>query len=360
MMDHEALWNKVIELAEETPCPSDGQERFLFGGGLCGTLTIPLVRDELRPVAICDNDKSKHGQQIEGLPCISPDMLGQYSDPFVFISSSKNYKSIHAELLDRGIPHCNLEAYVVRQNRQAFQEVYDSLDDASKRVYAGVLYCRLQGDVSGTEPYCTEDQYFCFPRFRYIGVNDTYVDCGAFAGDVVQKVVERSMGLFHKIYAFEPSGRAFAAMKKRVSFLSDIWAFDPEQVVCEQKGIGSAPSFGAIHENSSNLANTSVSCTDSGGTPIEIVSLDSYFAGRNEERITFIKADIEGFEWDMLHGAEQTIRKHKPNLAICIYHNIFDYVRIVNYLKELVPEYTFSIRHHWNDLNETVLYGYVK
>lgn len=359
-MNHETAWNDILNLLEHTVYPAEGQEIFLFGGGLCGTLPIPILRTELNLLAICDNDKQKQGTEIEGLPCIPPKALQQYQNPFVLVSSSKNYQYIHEELFDMGIPHCNLETYVVCKKLSAFREVYQSLDEESKRVYAGVLYCRLVGDITGIEQYCISDQYFCFPKFRYIGSNDTYIDCGAFVGDIVQKVVENSMGVFRNIYAFEPGMKAYAALKKRTSFLNDIWALDSKRIVCEQKGVGKENSFAAIHNNDSILTNTSISYVDNSEDCVKIVSLDSYLAQRNIEHVTFIKADIEGFEWDMLHGAARTIQRDKPRLAVCIYHSIFDYFRIYKYLKELVPEYTFAVRHHWNSFDETVLYCYIK
>lgn len=92
----------------------------------------------------------------------------------------------------------------------------------------------------------------------------------------------------------------------------------------------------------------------------EAISLDQYFAQRGGERITFLKADIEGAEWDMLLGAENIIRSSRPKIAVCIYHNIFDFYRLPMLLREFVPEYKFSVRHHWNGFNETVLYCYTE
>lgn len=355
-MRQETMWSKVLELVECSAFPTEGQEVFLFGGGLIGALAIPPLKKELHLTAICDNDKQKWGTQIEGLPCISPQVLGEHENPFVLVSSCKHYPSIHRELEEKNVPHCNLDAYVIRQNINAFQEVYQSLDAESRRVYVGVLYCRLSGDMANIEQYCSDNQYCCFPRFRYTGSNDTFVDCGAFTGDTVQKIVENSMGIFRRIYAFEPSAKAYHALEKRTAFLKDIWALDEGQIVCEQKGVGAVQSFAVIHENSSDLANTHISTKDDGRGGIEIVALDEYLTRRGAEKITFIKADIEGFEWDMLHGAARTIQRDKPNLAISIYHSIFDFFRIYQYLKELMPEYTFAVRHHWNNFDETVLY----
>lgn len=355
-MSHETVWDKVLELVEHPILPDKRQDIFLFGGTLYGILSIPLLENELNLIAVCDNDKKKQGTSMGGLPCVSPQELSQYENSFVLVSSCKHYQSIHGELSLKNIPHCSLDTYVIHRNFGAFQEVYQSLDDESKRVYAGVLYCHLLGNEAGVEKYCSENQYFCFPKFRFIGMRDTYIDCGAFTGDIVQRVTENAVGLFRNIYAFEPSPKAYAAMQKRVSILKEIWALDEGQIVCEQKGVGAKSSRASFRTNAANLANMSVSVTDNNQGSVEIIALDDYLAQRNVEKVNFIKSDIEGFEWDMLHGAARTIQRDKPNLAISIYHSIFDFFRIPQYLKELVPEYTFAVRHHWNSFDETILY----
>lgn len=360
MMSQETMWSKLLESVNHSPLSLEGQNIFLFGGSLGGILSIPLLENELNLIAICDNDGQKQGTQIEGLPCVSPQVLDQYENPFVLISSCKHYQSIHEELEEKNIPHCNLDAYVIRQNLEIFQEIYQSLDDESQRVYAGILYCRFLGDPSKIVEYCCDNQYFALPEFRYGSMNGIYVDCGAYTGDVVQKVVDNFGGLLHRIYAFEPNQRSYSALQKRTAFLKDIWALEEGQIVCEQKGVGAKSSYASFRANAANLANVSVSVTDGNQGGVEIVALDDYLAQRNVGKVTFLKSDIEGFEWDMLHGAARTIQRDKPNLAISIYHSIFDYFRIFKYLKELVPEYTFAVRHHWDNFDETVLYCYVK
>jgi hypothetical protein len=57
-----------------------------------------------------------------------------------------------------------------------------------------------------------------------------------------------------------------------------------------------------------------------------------------------IKMDIEGYERNALSGAQETIRKYKPELAICIYHKLEDIYKIPEYIKQLLPEYNCIIR----------------
>ena len=73
-----------------------------------------------------------------------------------------------------------------------------------------------------------------------------------------------------------------------------------------------------------------------------------------------IKMDIEGSEFAALHGAEQIIKTNKPRLAISIYHCGEDYIRIPLYLKNLVPEYKFAIRHHNKTPFDTDLYCWME
>jgi len=80
----------------------------------------------------------------------------------------------------------------------------------------------------------------------------------------------------------------------------------------------------------------------------------------SDEKVTYIKMDIEGSETKALWGAKRIIQEHKPKLAICIYHNPKDYFEIPRLLKQFVPEYKFYLRHYGNGFAETVLFAVVK
>ena len=90
---------------------------------------------------------------------------------------------------------------------------------------------------------------------------------------------------------------------------------------------------------------------DAGSTSID--TLDNYLHG---ERATFIKADVEGMELALLKGAAQTISRWKPKLAICVYHYPLDLPDTIAYIRALVPNYRFALRHHSPQQMETVLY----
>ena len=68
---------------------------------------------------------------------------------------------------------------------------------------------------------------------------------------------------------------------------------------------------------SDNNTTDAQSLVESGTIKVETVSLDCDI----EEKITLLKTDIEGAEWDALLGAKEHIKNDKPKLAISIYHS---------------------------------------
>ena len=62
----------------------------------------------------------------------------------------------------------------------------------------------------------------------------------------------------------------------------------------------------------------------------------------------------------ILYGAENTIVRDKPLLAISAYHLSGDLFAIMDYLHQLLPEYRFWLRHYSAFTSETVLYASVE
>ena len=101
-----------------------------------------------------------------------------------------------------------------------------------------------------------------------------------------------------------------------------------------------------------NLLNESVA----DGEEVPIFSIDDYF---REQPISFLKADVEGYEWRMLHGAKKVIRRDRPKIAICVYHSAVDMYRIASAIKELCLDYRLFVRQHSHDIVDTVFYACV-
>lgn len=74
-----------------------------------------------------------------------------------------------------------------------------------------------------------------------------------------------------------------------------------------------------------------------------------------DKKITYLKADIEGFEQEMLKGAEQVIKNNKPKIAITTYHTENDPDEIIALIKSFVPEYKHYIKGIYEQTPKPVL-----
>ena len=94
-------------------------------------------------------------------------------------------------------------------------------------------------------------------------------------------------------------------------------------------------------------------------TSVVSVTIDDLVKTKKLPRIDFIKMDVEGAELAALKGAEHTLRRFKPKLAICVYHRLEDFFDIPDYLASLQLGYRFFLRHFTIHIDETVLFATV-
>ena len=86
-------------------------------------------------------------------------------------------------------------------------------------------------------------------------------------------------------------------------------------------------------------------------------TIDALVARGDVERVDFIKLDIEGAELHALRGAEATLRRFRPRLAIAAYHKPSDLAAIPEYLVGLEIGYSFQLGHITMHGEETVLFA---
>ena len=98
---------------------------------------------------------------------------------------------------------------------------------------------------------------------------------------------------------------------------------------------------------------------DSRASPhkLQVATIDTLLEAGELDRVDFIKMDIEGAEAKALAGAERTLRRFRPKLAISVYHTPVHLWCIANWLDSLRLGYRFYIDHYTIHYEETVLYA---
>lgn len=65
-----------------------------------------------------------------------------------------------------------------------------------------------------------------------------------------------------------------------------------------------------------------------------------------EDRITFINADIEGNELDLIEAMGERITNDRPVVALCVYHKASDLVDIPQRLRHYLPDSRLILRKY--------------
>lgn len=382
--------SRLAAFIEACPAPSASAQTVFFGAGGHGQYLLKAARAQGRsPAYFCDNDLGgqylpwlrnvppKQGRRLDGLKVLRPDELPEIREAELVLASSipQFRREMEAQLRELGVRQTPapgryfyqalmLKSYAdfYAANLPSLRRVFEALGDArSRRVYLSVLKARLiPYDLTESLYYEISEggQYWALPEFDS-PPRGIFIDAGACAGDTLVRFARRHLRSgYEKIHAFEPDPELAARLRRAAAWLADNYRLDPASIVCLESGLGSGsrPSPAALIQRRSQTSPLSAPQTMNLVAVEPSLALDDYLAG---EPAGLIKADIEGFEQDLIAGAAQTIAKHRPHLAICIYHLPDDIFSIPLALKELVPDYKMAVRHHSGNLPETVLYCWV-
>ena len=340
----------------------------LWGAGEVAWYILSYLRQHgIEPMCFCDNDPSKQGTRYLGLPVYSYDVIkeefahigGRYQ---IVVATGVQYKEPIFSQLARAHeqnPVWYLHGYevcgekirysYVYENISFFEEAYASLaDEFSKKVFVNVINAKLAGNFTFYEKIMSPMVYFDADLIE-LSETEVFLDVGAYRGDAIIDFFRRTQGKYERIIAFEPD-------PKTRSILMDIIAINKiGNVEVHSKAAWNKHDVLMFHdgrEGGSRIPENSGPVLPH--NQIEVDSIDSILQGR---RVTYIAMDIEGAEHNAILGAEQTIKKWKPKMAVSVYHKREDMFDILLLLKSFVPDYKFYLRHYTNNQTDTILYA---
>ncbi|HEX2937836.1 MAG TPA: FkbM family methyltransferase [Ruminiclostridium sp.] len=366
------LDNNAISLLAKLK--SNDRPIVIFGAGRFGlTVFECLTCAGYTADYFCDNNPKMHGRMILGRRVLNFDELkNEHKDSLILISTPGYCEEIKIQLDENGFRNAIIaggvnDAYGAFEvsglfyqsmllNKRLFEETFDSLsDELSEHLFEDFISFWMTGNPKYLIPLISKDVQYFAPDIIKLSDTEVFVDGGAWFGDTVDDFIKATKGQYRAVYSFEPDRKNIDSYLKRHSGKKNIDLI-PMGLWGKKETLNLLPDFS---DHSGNRLSDQSAGPDT--YDVSVTSIDSELDGRE---VTFIKLDIEGSELEALKGAEKTIKNFKPKLAVCVYHKPLDIVRIPMYLKSLVPEYNFSLRHYNDKFAEkkdnhtgTVLYA---
>ncbi len=300
--------NYVISSYDDCFEKCKGKKVAIFGAGIDGKMTWYLLKQRgIKVDYFVDNDKKKQGKQFCGALVISAVELKFSGKDLFVILASRMYASLFYQDLTN--------SYFPREN---------------------IWYPRI-----GTIFAITGKQYFDCPGMRH-EEDEVFIDCGCLDGETDRQFISWCGGVYKRIIAFEPDIYSYQNIKKTCNNIENFEIYN----AATGRDSGKA-NFNMCVDGGSRLS-------EKGDCIVTVESIDHVLQG---EKATFIKMDVEGAELESLMGAQETIKKYKPKLAISIYHKPEDIINIPEYIMKCRDDYKFYIRHYTSCTYETILYA---
>jgi FkbM family methyltransferase len=211
-------------------------------------------------------------------------------------------------------------------------------DPASLRWFDGVMRLRREGDYAAPPPPNFEEHYVPGDLPRWAEPM-RLIDGGAFDGDSLALMLRHGYAL-GAVAAFEPDPVNYARLAARYRHLNGIF------LPCGLAGATGQLRFDADQTMSSRL-------DAQGECAIQCVTIDEALPAFAP---SLIKMDIEGAEPAALQGAERTLRRYRPGLAISLYHSPEHLWEIPLWIAGLGLGYEMFMRGHGHNGFELVLY----
>lgn len=220
-----------------------------------------------------------------------------------------------------------------REELEAARELFS--DEESLRIFDHVLQFKLTGRIEHLFAAQSDEERIWEELVRPASLG-TAADLGAYNGDTVRELLEKSRGSVERIWAVEPDEKnyqklcAYAKGETRAEVIPcHFGAWSERTELFFGKSGNRNASFG--QNRSSTLEERPVKLTR-----VQADTLDSLLVG---QRVDYIKYDVEGSEKEALIGSAQTIHAFHPTLLVSLYHRNEDIFALPLLVKQMFPFY---------------------
>lgn len=322
-------------------------------------MILDFIKNERKDVKVVYFIDSFNKGQFSDFEVKLPSDIKNEDADFILVLSDTSYREISVTLnAYTKIPVIFIKDYNKDFNYQGALNLLSEKGD--KELYKTVVDCAKKQDFTALKKHINIIYKNGHPAFfEYIDFIDkdkieTVISGGSYNGLTAMRFKYEFKNA-RKIYMFEPLYEQFKT--------------DSYDGVFQDSDCFSMNKFGLWDKKEEQIINIGDSGSridpkacqvESNQTIIKTTSVDEFVKENSIKKIDFIKLDIEGAEIRALNGAQDTIKKDRPQMAICIYHSITDYYEIPLYLDSFLENYVYRLGHYHDGPYSTVLYAVPK
>jgi len=343
----------------------------LYGAGHLGRMAAGLLQQLDIPIAYAlDRSPPLDGLLLGRIPVLTPEqapLAHRNSHQVAVCVVTAPYKPIYTDLANMGWQRVNpvydiLEAYTGRlpMGNGWFAGALDDEDvgrieqvlacwhdDHSRAAHLQFLAWRVHREEwhFSDAPVCIDDRYFIPEVLAALEPEECFLDAGAWHGVVSQRFLAKVGGHLQAILAVEADRLNFQRLQAWATGLPLEMRDRVRLLDCALGEMDGELTFTHGHDMASRLM-------ELGQDKVTVRSLDSL-----DLAFSFVKLHLEGGELAALRGARRSLLKHRPLLAVTVYHNRDGLWPTAAWLMDHLSGYHFLFRlHSWCGTG-AVLYG---
>jgi len=241
---------------------------------------------------------------------------------------------------------------ITKEDEYKLEFAYNNYSDDNSRSAFRQAVKWLKDRVEFIEPGGMADfdsKYFIDKITDVLTDNEVFIDCGAYNGSSIAKIVKYTDSKFNQIHSFEPNKENYDELCnfiKNEKLESKVQAYN--------FGLGN---IDGEKKFTSRLSLTSRYSDEFGDVYCKINKIDTVM---KNTPYTFLKIYGIANGLDILEGGINTIKANRPIITINIHHSHYNFVNIPEFLMKNLTEYNFYLRLHGFAGSDITIYAIPK